>query len=150
MPTAGAALALCTLQNIRKMSNLHKNDTNSLEETCIQLSAPALARLRSQRLAGGWLQGTQPRATHFISGCLTSKLQTASAQLAALLTCSLPPCHCHCHWHCHCHCCTTRARGMQGRGGSARLRLGGILSHSCQLQWGRGCLIAAPPVWQGH
>lgn len=43
---------MCTLQNIRKMSNLHKNDTNSLEETCIQLSAPALARLCSQRLAG--------------------------------------------------------------------------------------------------
>lgn len=90
---AGAALALCTLQNIRKMSNLHKNDTNSLEETCIQLSAPALAQLRSQRLAGGWLQGTQPRATHFISGCLTSKLQTASAQLATVLARSLPPCH---------------------------------------------------------
>lgn len=70
---------MCTLQNIRKMSNLHKNDTNSLEETCIQLSSPALARLRSQRLAGRPLRGAQPQGTHFISECLTSKQRTAGA-----------------------------------------------------------------------
>lgn len=81
---------------------------------------------RSQRWHGsaargwpaGWLQGTQPRGTHFISGCLTSKQQTASDLLAAPLACSLPPAARR----------TAAAQpghaGCRAGGGSARPRLG--------------------------
>jgi len=82
----------------------------------------------------GWLRGTQPRGTHFICGCLTSKQQTASALPAAPLARSLPP-------------AARRAAAAQPGhgGGSAIPGWAGARCCSCP-----GTCGYSTPIWQGH
>lgn len=144
MPTAGAALALCTLQNIRKMSNLHKNDTNSLEETCIQLSALALARLRSQRLAGR-LAARDPAPGHAFHLWVFNIKATNSRGSAGRPARLLPPAGCPPH-----RCPTARARRVQGRGWQFPTAAGqGFGPAPARARWGRGHTAAAPPGGRG-